>query len=422
VSGNGGRPELPDGWRLIRLGDIASPRRAKLDPKECPAATYIGLEHIEPNTMRLLGTGTASDVRSSSNEYLEGDVLYSRLRPYLNKVHVAEGSGLCSGEFIVLRPGDEVSAQFLGHRLNAADFVEFAGTLDTGDRPRVKWPQLADFEFALPPEKEQGEVIAQIGAARAAIGGALQSARVARSRIAAYRRSILAEGLAHCVAPDGSGDLPDLPEGWWWSKVSDEGRVQLGRMLNRDRATGPHMRPYLRVANVLDDRLDLTHLKEMDFPPGEFERYRLKPGDILLNEGQSPELLGRAAMYRGEMPGLCFQKTLLRFQAGDRVDPEFALLVFRYYLYAGRFRRESRITTGIGHLTGVRFAVIEFPVPPLATQEKIVRRTRQALDQADAADVALASVELRATGLERSAKSFLLSADRRRSFGQRTTV
>jgi type I restriction enzyme, S subunit len=136
------------------------------------------------------------------------------------------------------------------------------------------------------------------------------------------------------------------------------------------------MRPYLRVANVLEDALDLSDVKSMNFTPKEFETFALHAGDILLNEGQTPDLLGRPAIYNDEIEGCCFQKTLLRFRSHKEILPQFALIVFRHYMRSGRFKREARITTNIAHLTQVRFVVMEFPVPPTAEQAEIVRRFR----------------------------------------------
>lgn len=191
--------------------------------------------------------------------------------------------------------------------------------------------------------------------------------------------------------------LPPLPAGWTWCAIEEAGEVQLGRQRAPQHHKGDHMRPYLRVANVLEDRLDLSDVKWMNFTPAEFETFALRPGDILLNEGQAPDLLGRPAMYRGEIEGCCFQKTLLRFRAKAGVLPEYALIVFRHYMRSGRFKRESRITTNIGHLTQVRFVVLEFPLPPEAEQQAIVELFQEsetavsdvltALD-AEAADVA----------------------------------
>ncbi|RBJ10509.1 hypothetical protein DRA43_02480 [Micromonospora provocatoris] len=144
------------------------------------------------------------------------------------------------------------------------------------------------------------------------------------------------------------------------------------------------MRPYLRVANVFEDRIDTSDLKEMDFSDV-FERYKLEPGDVLLNEGQSPELLGRPAIYRGVPENVAFTNTLLRFRAGPAVLPEWALAVFRRHMHSRRFVREARITTNIAHLSASRLKSVEFPVPPLDEQRRIIDVLEDHLSRLDAA-------------------------------------
>jgi type I restriction enzyme S subunit len=139
------------------------------------------------------------------------------------------------------------------------------------------------------------------------------------------------------------------------------------------------MRPYLRVANVFEDRIDTSDILEMNFTPEEAEIYTLKAGDILLNEGQSPELVGRPAMYRDEISGACFQNTLIRFRAGDGTDPDYALLIFRHYMHAGVFQRIARWSTNIAHLGLERFRALPFPLPPLEEQRRIAAETRRRL-------------------------------------------
>jgi type I restriction enzyme S subunit len=119
----------------------------------------------------------------------------------------------------------------------------------------------------------------------------------------------------------------------------------------------------------------------MNFDPGELDTYALKYGDILLNEGQSPELVGRPAIYRDEVPGACFQNTLIRFRGCPRVDADFVLLVFRHYMHAGIFRGIARWSTNIAHLGLERFRALQFPVPPLEEQKRIVKEAQRHLIQ-----------------------------------------
>ncbi|WP_199489326.1 restriction endonuclease subunit S [Micromonospora craniellae] len=206
--------------------------------------------------------------------------------------------------------------------------------------------------------------------------------------------------------------MTNLPPGWRWATVGEVGRIDLGRQRHPNWHTGPEMRPYLRVANVFEDRIDTSDLKEMDFS-GVFERYKLKPGDVLLNEGQSPELLGRPAIYRGSPENVAFTNTLLRFRAGPHVLPEWALIVFRRHMHARRFAREARITTNIAHLSASRLKSVEFPVPPLDEQRRIVNLIEDHLSRLDAAERLQSTGRRKLVALRRSALTTVLQpADR----------
>lgn len=174
-----------------------------------------------------------------------------------------------------------------------------------------------------------------------------------------------------------------LPASWQWCRVADAGEVKLGRQRSPENHQGTHMVPYLRVANVQEARIDLSDVKEMNFTPDEQLIYRLSPDDVLLNEGQSYELVGRPAIYRGEVPNACFQNTLLRFRSSPGVVPEFALIVFRSYMRSGRFRKEAQQTTNIAHLSASRLSSIEFPLPPTAEQKRIVARVDELMALCD---------------------------------------
>ncbi|MGD9990485.1 restriction endonuclease subunit S [Pseudonocardia sp.] len=257
--------------------------------------------------------------------------------------------------------------------------------------------RLKAVEFPVPPLEEQRHIVG-------ILEDHLSRIEAADGYVATGSRRALAlvKSLLRTIIPD----VAEYPSHWTTSTVDQAGRVELGRQRHPDWHTGPNMRPYLRVANVFEDRIDLSDVKEMHWPGETFERFRLRPGDVLLNEGQSPEFLGRPAIYRGDPPAIAFTNTLLRFTPHDGVMPEFALLVFRRHMHTGRFTREARITTNIGHLSAARLKPIEFPIPPVKEQAKIVAQAKEYLDAIQCLERELARAVARSATLRRS----LLSA------------
>lgn len=131
------------------------------------------------------------------------------------------------------------------------------------------------------------------------------------------------------------------------------------------------MVPYLRCANVLDGRIDYSDVNEMHFSEADQRRYTLRPADILLNEGQSTELVGRSAIYDGPEGRYCYQNSLVSFRCGAAVVSPFARAVFKRWLDIGHFTTILKQTTSMAHLGGERFAKLEFPLPPLPEQRQI---------------------------------------------------
>lgn len=205
----------------------------------------------------------------------------------------------------------------------------------------ISQPQVSRFPLTLPPLKDQRQIVAEIEKQCTRLDTGIAALRRTQANLKRYRAAVLkaaCEGhlvtteaeLAKPQSPKqgsiprklgtsdfeagaillermliarrknwpGSGkykeatvidtrSLPSLPDGWAWASMRQVGEVQLGRQRAPQHHTGDNMRPYLRVANVFEARIDTSDVKEMNFTPVEFERYRLRFGDILLNEGQT---------------------------------------------------------------------------------------------------------------------------------------
>lgn len=138
-----------------RLSDLCDLAVDQVDPRETPSLPYLGLEHIAPGRFEPIGYGKAGDVASSKHLFRQGDLLYGKLRPYLDKAVLADRDGLCSTELLVLRPREQVDARFLLGIVHSPDFVTHAMAGVRGvQHPRTAWPHLRLFEV---PEVIPGE-------------------------------------------------------------------------------------------------------------------------------------------------------------------------------------------------------------------------------------------------------------------------
>jgi type I restriction enzyme, S subunit len=249
----------------------------------------------------------------------------------------------------VLKPKLAADTKYLYHVLNSLSLPS------AGYSRHYKF--LKEFELPLPPLPEQKRIAAILDAADALRAKRRESIK----QLDALIQSTFIEMFG----------VPLKDQRWPLVRVSEAGRVQLGRQRSPKYQTGRYSRPYVRVANVYEDYIDLTDVKFMDFDQADFDSYRLVYGDILLNEGQSTELVGRPAIWRNDIDDCCFQNTLVRFQANrEKVVPEYALGVFLYFLRSGEFAKVSSKTSSVAHLGASRFSRMQFPLPPIVLQQK----------------------------------------------------
>ena len=161
-----------------------------------------------------------------------------------------------------------------------------------------------------------------------------------------------------------------IPEEWEVSPVRQKGEVITGKALAVN-APGPQ-RPYLRTKNVFDGRIDIDDVLTMPMNDDQFAQFRIRNGDVLLNEGQSLELVGRCAIYQDEYSEPCaIQNALLRFRARPGVSDKFASYLFRHCQQTGVFARIALQTTSVAHLGGSRFERLCLVWPTEAEQRAI---------------------------------------------------
>ncbi|MCY1670174.1 restriction endonuclease subunit S [Novosphingobium sp. SL115] len=364
---------MPDGWRWERLGDLVEKSSAKHQPDKESRLPFVGLEHIPPHEMRIEGVGSFADMRSAGSAFLPGDVLYGRLRPYLNKVWVADRAGACSGELIVLRPKSGMNARYVALNLHSQRYVYYASHIVTGDRPRIDFDLVGAFPVPVPDEGTQRQVVARIDALFAEIGEGEAALAEARAGVETYRKALLkaavtgeltadwraeqaASGqpqetgeqlLARILAnrrarwhadpknarktytepagPDTDG-LPELPEGWAWASLQQLGDFGRGKSKHRPRNDpklygGPY--PFIQTGIVAESDGDIARFEQTYTEMGKAQSKLWPAGTLCITIAANIAKTGVLTF------DACFPDSIVGLTCADGVNPRYVELFIR---------------------------------------------------------------------------------------------
>jgi type I restriction enzyme S subunit len=148
-------------WKTYKLGEIAETRKEQVVSNGIEQP-YIGLEHIEQQSLRLNGLGSSNEVVSNKFKFYNGDILYGRLRPYFRKVYKPKFDGVCSTEIFVIKPKKGIDKNFLFYLVATEEFTNMANSGSSGTHmPRADWKQVEKSEWNIPTLATQ-TAIAQI--------------------------------------------------------------------------------------------------------------------------------------------------------------------------------------------------------------------------------------------------------------------
>lgn len=261
-----GGEALPPGWRYVTLGEVVQPSKEKVEPDERPGDRYLSLEHIESETNRIIDCGSASDVSSTKSVFRAGDVLYGKLRPYLNKVAVPDFGGICSTDILVLPPGEEVNAQWLMHFLSRPEIVSYANHHSKGvNLPRISFSKLAELEVLLPPVEEQARIVARLEALLGRIRRTQARLEGVPTHAQRLREAVLAAACSGRLTEDWRAAHPlEEPPAAFVERLSEERRRRWAEDIRR-KGRDPERAKY---PVPLDPNPDFAEALEEDLPEG----------------------------------------------------------------------------------------------------------------------------------------------------------
>jgi len=360
---------MKSGWTSAALGDIA-PSRSLQMPASSHEVWNLSLEDIEGTTGRILAKihCPIASLGSSKCSFDGRHVLYSKLRPYLNKVVLPDEPGVGTSELLPLLPDSRrLDREFLAYYLRSPGFLDFTRTNTRGaNLPRVAMSELWAHQVPFPIHlQEQRRIVSRITECMERLSEVVllhsEQSTSQGQIVRAARREVL-------------GSPSNLPEHWVLRRLDEVADVVYGISEaisgNRDPSLGP---PIIRMANIsLDGHLDLSDLRYCRVPKGRERHFALMRGDLLLNwRSGSSSHVGKTAMFDAGGLFTC-ASFILRIRAkSGLIDNRYLRHVLNFMRAEGVFANLSRMQ--INHkLNATEFSAVPVRMPPaFASQDSI---------------------------------------------------
>ena len=354
----------------IRLADLCDLIADPVRPGTLPEALYLGLEHLASGRLVPIGGGLSSNVRSTASAFQPGDVLYGKLRPYLDKAVLAKEVGVCTTELLVFRAKEDVDPRFLAAAVHSPRFVEYAIAGTTGvQHPRTSWAHACEFEVHAFTFDEQQRIADVLWLVHEAIG--LSEALVEEGQ--ALKRATMQTLFTRGLRDEGrkETEIGSVPESWTVVSLGTLGKIGNGstpkKAISEYWASGIY--PWLTSAKVYDREIvqadqfvTMRALSECHLP-------RVQPGAVLIAITGQGKTLGHCAVLR-------IESTINQHLAYVALDQSRVDSVFvRGYLET-QYDYLRQVGAGGGSTKGALTCSflrgLPVPVPPMDEQQEIV--------------------------------------------------
>ena len=370
---------LPDGWRLVRLGDVAEVNAHSWDPSEGNDILYLDLTSVVAPGILAPPTELAVENAPSRarRQVSAGDILVSTVRPNLRgfaRVQEAPSNLIASTGFAVVTPVERADASFVYHHVMTLRFAAYLEAATTGQAyPAVRSSDVASYTLPLPPRAEQRAIAAVLDS----IDEAIERTEAVIAATEQLRDSLLHELLTRGV-PGWHTAWRDMPG--IGTIPADWDVVRLGEVLEEGPTNGIYKPESEYGSGVWLIRID-------DFVPGalvktagfqriqvteeEVARYAVRRGDILINRVNSLSHIGKSVLLPQFNEPVLFESNMMKLGVRSDVYAEFAAIVLLAQNSRSYFASRAKKAVQQVSINQQDVAQMPFPLLPLPEQHSI---------------------------------------------------
>jgi restriction endonuclease S subunit len=358
--------ERPSKLVSYRFDQLADQINKRVMPDEADVERYVGLEHLDPDSLRIRRWGDPSEVESTKLRFEPGDIIFGKRRVYQRKVAVADTDGICSAHAMVLRAKpDTVLPEFLPFFMQSDLFMERALSISVGSlSPTINWKALAKEEFLLPPIQEQARLVETLAAHRAAF----ESLQELEDRLAgvqnAYVEDLLKLRFKNASVLKVKQLLTEGPRnGKSPSAAEGKGGFQS-----------------VSLSAVSNGQFDPEGcIKFVEIEHDDAKPFLVKAGDVFAVRGNgNRNLMGKVGISTKSYNDLIYPDLLIRLRFDETVIlKEFAVAQWNHPSVHARLAARAKSSNGIWKVNGQDIRAHSLVVPSIDEQKEIVSVLQQ---------------------------------------------
>jgi type I restriction enzyme, S subunit len=345
-------------WKYYRFDEIAKNISERIDPNNTKLEVYIGLEHIDSESLHIKRHGTPDDVNGQKLKFYKGDIIFGRRRAYQRKAGIAICDGFCSAHALVLRANPEViDPKLFPFFLHSDLFMNRAIDISVGSlSPTINWGTLKHQEFLIPPTNLQVEIAELL----LEIENATQKSIISINKLQEYKEALNKKYFEdYKTSPLKIGTLT--------SKVGSGVTPKGGSKVYQDSGI-----QFIRSQNVLFGEFDTSEIAYISEEIDEkMSSSRVLNNDVLLNiTGAS---IGRSVVYSFDEPANVNQHVCILRTKDKKLDPVF----LSEFLNSRYGQNQIQLMQAGGNREGLNFSNIKMMRVPNYKYEKQISLMNQ---------------------------------------------
>jgi type I restriction enzyme S subunit len=362
-------------WRLTKLGTLAEDISVRVDkPGESEYVRFVGLDDFVSGDLKIKKWSSTKNLTSSAKAFKAGDILFARRNAYLRRASLVDFDGCCSGDAFVIRENlDKVVPGYLAFLMNTNALWDYANSNAAGTMSkRVKWRDLAEYEFLLPPKGEQARLADLLWAMDEVIEKEVFLKKQAYIQYEVAKSRLVLEGHQNELTFN-KALKKNVAKGWRVTTIGDLlsekyiMKIQDGNHGEIHPKSSDYLQigiPFIMANTLIDGSVDLE--KAMKLPVEITNKLRIGfsyPGDVLLSHKGT---VGQVAVVPDKIdyPYLMLTPQVTLY----RTNPEKLLNKFLYYVFYAKYfqnqitRLSSQSTRAYVGITSQRDLKLAIPI------------------------------------------------------------